>query len=81
MRNYIGCKIIQAETMSLDTFNEKFNKVIPASKHTSKEGYHVLYHDGYDAWSPKTVFENAYRKITNDETMLLCEAPEDEVSA
>ena len=70
MKNYIGCKVILAETMSLDTFNENFNKVIPAPKHTSKEGYHVQYPDGYDSWSPKTVFENAYREITAGERKL-----------
>ena len=76
--NYIGCKIIQAEAMDLDSFNEKFNKVIPAPMHTSKEGYHVQYPDGYDSWSPKAVFENAYRMITNGEMAFICEMPESE---
>lgn len=76
--NYIGCKIIQAEAMDLDSFNEKFNKVIPAPMHTSKEGYHVQYPDGYDSWSPKTVFENAYRQITDDEITLIVGMPESE---
>ncbi len=80
MRSFIGCKIIQAEAMDLDTFNSKFNKVIPAPEHTSEEGYHVRYPDGYDSWSPKAVFENAYRRITNVERVIVCETPESEAA-
>ena len=45
MEQYIGTKIIQAEPQSRD----------------GKEGYRVLYPDGYVSWSPKAVFEEAYR--------------------
>lgn len=71
MKNYIGCKIIQAEEMSLDDFNANFNKEILVSEHISKEGYHVAYPDGYDSWSPKGVFEISYREITRSEEILI----------
>lgn len=73
MESYVGCKIIHAEEMNLDDFNANFDRVIPASEHTSKEGYHVVYPDGYDSWSPKNVFEVAYRKITKSEKALIKE--------
>lgn len=28
-----------------------------------KPGYHVIYEDGYESWSPKDVFERAYMQI------------------
>lgn len=28
-----------------------------------KSGYHVIYEDGYESWSPKDVFERAYMQI------------------
>lgn len=66
MNTYIGCKIIQAEPMTLSEYNAKFNKVVPAGDY-GEEGYHVRYPDGYDSWSPKAVFEAAYRKVSAEE--------------
>ena len=34
-------------------------------------GYKVIYPDGYVSWSPKEVFEHAYREITEDEANLV----------
>ena len=53
MRKYIGTKIIQAEEC-------------PAWKDVGQNkvgdpGYKVVYPDGYESWSPKAVFEEAYR--------------------
>ena len=45
MRQYIGTKIIQAEKQLYD----------------NREGYKVVYPDGYESWSPKAAFEEAYR--------------------
>lgn len=47
MKNYIGTKLIEAE---------------PAKK-DGQDGYKVRYADGYASWSPKNVFEEAYRPI------------------
>ena len=51
MQQYIGTKIIQAE---------------PALRYSlpnvpGEDGYKVVYPDGYESWSPKDVFEAAYR--------------------
>ncbi len=46
MEQYIGVKIIHAE---------------PQMKN-AEDGYKVVYLDAYESWSPKTVFEEAYRK-------------------
>lgn len=51
MESYIGAKIILAE---------------PQEKE-GKEGYRVVYPDNYVSWSPKSVFEQAYRKISLEE--------------
>lgn len=48
MRNYIGCKLIQAEPMEKE----------------GREGYKVIYKDGYESWSPKDVFEEAYLPLS-----------------
>lgn len=46
MKRYIGTKIIEAEPMVKD----------------DEDGYKVRYKDGYESWSPKEQFEEAYRK-------------------
>ena len=53
MQKYIGTKIIEAEPCKAwkDT---KLHKA-------GEEGYKVRYPDGYESWSPKDVFEEAYR--------------------
>ena len=56
MEKYIGCKILLAE---------------PAENQEGKQGYRVVSPDGYMSWSPKDVFEKAYRKITEDELNLI----------
>ncbi len=45
MLNYIGVKIVKAKPEEKD----------------GRPGYKVLYPDGYVSWSPKDVFEKAYR--------------------
>jgi hypothetical protein len=55
MRAYIGTKIIQAETQEKD----------------GQPGYLVVYPDGYRSWSPKAVFEEAYRPVSLTEENLI----------
>ena len=61
MEKYLGVKLIEAE--SCWGLNNKC--VDPNSEHCGQEvkGYKVVYEDGYTSWSPKDVFEKAYRKI------------------
>lgn len=47
MKNYIGVKIVKAEP--------KEKNGVP--------GYAVKYPDGYVSWSPKEIFEKAYREL------------------
>ena len=70
MENYIGCKVIKAEEMDECSFLSKFKNEDVSNRET-RSGYHVKYSDGYDSWSPKEVFESAYRKITLEEYDLL----------
>ena len=55
MEQYIGTKIVEAEPQELRYKNE-------AGVEMCEEGYKVRYQDGYESWSPKGVFEEAYRK-------------------
>ena len=72
MKSYIGAKIIKAEPMDECTFLGSFKGEDVTNRET-RRGYHVLYPDGYDSWSPKEVFENAYREITTGEYALIQE--------
>ena len=62
METYIGTKIIEAAPAV-----RKGGKVydltwpIPRSMEPEEPGYRVRYPDGYESWSPKDVFEEAYR--------------------
>ena len=62
MEQYIGTKIIEAAPAI-----RKGGKVydltwpIPKSMESGELGYRVRYPDGYESWSPKDVFEEAYR--------------------
>ena len=69
MKQYIGTKIIQAEP--------KMRKV-PAENCLADRGfeygYRVIYPDGYESWSPKDVFEAAYREASGMNFGLAIEA-------
>ena len=47
MNNFVGVKLIKAEPQVKD----------------GKNGYRVIYPDGYESWSPKETFESAYFPI------------------
>lgn len=51
MRKYIGTKIVHAEPATR----------VETADCSVREGYKVVYPDGYESWSPKDVFEEAYR--------------------
>ena len=52
-QTYVGVKRIQAEPQEKD----------------GKPGYHVVYEDGYESWSPKDVFERAYLAIARPDKL------------
>lgn len=62
MKQYIGTKLIEAEP----AYRVDGKLVQPCSwpieaGAKTEEGYAVKYRDGYMSWSPKEVFEEAYR--------------------
>ena len=68
---YIGCKIIRAEPMDEVTFMQECKgKNVPDDMPT-REGYRVLYPDGYESWSPKSTFEEAYRYVSQSEKQFI----------
>lgn len=71
MQAYIGSKIILAEPMTDQEFNKTYRPGLATVEQPLAEGYHVQYPDGYDSWSPKCVFENAYRPVLDEEKKVL----------
>lgn len=63
MRTYIGTKKIQAEPLNLGDYNTLRGWTIPADENPMREGYKVVYPDGYVSWSPKEIFEEAYHEL------------------
>lgn len=62
MPKYIGTKVVQAKPMSLKDAQIVLGREIkPAT--VEEDGYLVVYKDGYRSWSPKSVFDAAYRKL------------------
>lgn len=62
MKTYIVCKRINAKPMTNGEYAELKGCVIPTNENSKVEGYMVEYSDGYVSWSPKDVFEEAYRE-------------------
>lgn len=67
MKKYIGTKLIEAEP-AFRCMDGNGNTVITRDPHEAfpnypsvEDGYRVRYPDGYVSWSPKEVFEEAYR--------------------
>ena len=55
--SYIGTKIITAEPRQATEDDKRGNYPVGA------DGYCVTYEDGYQSWSPKGVFDAAYRRV------------------
>lgn len=62
MKKYIGTKLIEA-VPAIRKGGEVYEKTqpIPRSMDPEEDGYKVRYPDGYESFSPKQVFEEAYR--------------------
>ena len=73
LKAYVGTKILLGEPMDSRTFEIEIKKVNPDESFTTLEGYHVVYPDDYHSWSPKEVFENAYRELLKGETLFVLE--------
>lgn len=59
---HIGLKSIVAKPMTRGehSISKGFDKVLTGTP--EDEGYQVIYEDGYESWSPKNVFEEAYKE-------------------
>lgn len=72
MENYIGTKVIKAAKMWESEFLKEYRPghTLPTPA-ADREGYHVVYPQPdeslYHSWSPRDVFEGAYRKISISE--------------
>ena len=73
MKEYIGTKIVQAAPALRFQLLSGEMRVVPYDQiHENgpvdavavEEGYKVVYQDGYESWSPKDVFETAYRETS-----------------
>jgi len=73
MKKYVGMKIINAKPMTRIEYNMFRGWTLPENENGEDEGYLVEYTDGgkantdqykgYVSWSPKDVFERAYKEI------------------
>jgi hypothetical protein len=62
---YIGVKLINAEPMTRLEWCSHRGWDLPSDENGSDEGYKVTYIDGgYVSWSPKDVFDRAYRETS-----------------
>lgn len=74
MTQYIGVKLINATPMTRLEYNHFRGWQLPTDENGNDEGYLVEYLDGgkantrsfagYVSWSPKDVFDKAYRPVT-----------------
>ncbi len=65
MNQYIGMKIVQAEPAYKRTDGSIEIADGITAPNGGREGYRVIYPDGYESWSPKDIFEKAYRTNNN----------------
>lgn len=64
MKRYIGVKMVKAKPMTRGYFKSSHRVFIPHDDSSlDDDGYMVQYEDGYESWSPKDVFDKAYRRI------------------
>lgn len=62
MSMYIGTKIVKAMPMTIIEAQKVLGREIKLATKEA-DGYLVEYKDGYMSWSPKSVFDDAYRKL------------------
>ena len=61
MKKYVSRKVVQAEPMNELQAVELGYARPNEDNHEWREGYHVLYPDGYHSWCPKKQFEESSR--------------------
>ena len=83
MRKYIGTKLVEAEP----AWRTETGRILPGAvvecAEAARAGYRGRYTDGYESWSPKAVFEQAYlplehgRALKTDEPSISAKMVED----
>lgn len=63
MKSYVGTKALWAQPCTLGAYNTIRGWETPANEDPEREGYYLIYPDGYPSWSPKEIFEAAYEQI------------------
>ncbi len=77
MKKYIGTKEVQATPAIRKGGNVYLpTDQIPRTFEKVEEGYKVVYEDGYQSWSPKDVFEKAYKPADTFKDRLMIEQQE-----
>lgn len=77
MKKYLGTKLVTAKPMTRVEAEVILGKSIKLAKQEySGEGYLVRYEDGYQSWSPKEVFDKAYKPADNFLDRLIIERDE-----
>lgn len=63
MKQYTGTKTLQAEPMTYGEAHERglIRENAYVEEYSDNKGYHVVYPDGYESWSPADTFEAAYK--------------------
>ena len=75
MKKFIGTKVIMAEPMTMAEAQKVLGREIkPAT--IEEDGYLVEYKDGYKSWSPKEVFDKAYKPFEDFKDRLHIELDE-----
>lgn len=63
MKQYVGTRMIHADPMTRDEYNQYRGWKIPENENPEDEGYHIVYSDGYDTWIPQKQFDEVYRGV------------------
>jgi len=63
MRDYIGTKPLKAAPMTRGDYNAHRGWTPPEGEDQNVAGYHVVYADGYQSWSPAPQFDEAYQPL------------------
>jgi hypothetical protein len=63
MRDFIGTKPLKAAQMTRGAYNAHRGWTPPEGEDQDVAGYHVVYADGYQSWSPARQFEEAYQPL------------------
>ena len=69
---YAGLKVVEAQPMTVKQAEKILGRKIDMAKHENeKDGYLIAYPDGYQSFSPKSVFEDAYSYVGDESIVVM----------